>query len=268
MNENRELWDELTPLHERSEFYDVAAFKSGKSKLKPIELAELGDVSGKSMLHLQCHFGLDTLSWARLGAKVTGVDYSGKAIALARSLSRDMNIEARFVGCNIYDLPDNLSGKFDIVFTSYGVLAWLPDLNRWAEIIAYFLEPGGTFYIVEGHPCLQIFDNSKGVTGFKVTQSYFHTPAPIRWEPDGDYADKNARVIHPSYEWTHTLGDVINALIKAGLRIEFLHEFPVSCYPWSPFTEKSEDGWWRIKGDKVPLLFSIKATSANGPPAR
>jgi SAM-dependent methyltransferase len=257
---NRDLWDELTPLHEKAESYDVDGFKAGKCTLRSIELNEVGEVKGKSLLHLQCHFGLDTLSWARLGAKTTGVDFSEKAIGLARSLSCDVGLRTDFICANIYDMPDVLKGEFDIVFTSYGVLCWLPDLKRWAEIIAHFLKPGGFFYIVEGHPFLPVFDNSEKATEFKVTESYFHKPEPIKWEPEGDYTDRSAEVVHPSYEWTHNLGDVINSLIQAGLRIDFLHEFPLSAYRWSPFTEKKEDGWWHAPGDKVPLTFSLKAT--------
>jgi SAM-dependent methyltransferase len=224
-----------------------------------VELAEVGELQGKSMLHLQCHFGMDTLSWARLGARVTGIDFSEKAIVLSRKLSREVGVKANFICSNIYDLPDKLTGKFDIVFTSYGILAWLPNLKRWAEIITHFLKPGGFFYIVEGHPFLTVFDNTEQATDFKVTQSYFHNTEPIKWESDGDYASI-ATVVHPSYEWTHSLGDIINALIGAGLKIEYLHEFPLSSYRCFPFTEKGTDGWWRVKGDKVPLIFSIKAS--------
>ncbi len=264
MKANRDLWDEITSIHVNSELYDVEGFKSGKTRLSPtsLELAETGDVSNKSLLHLQCHFGMDTLSFARLGAKAIGVDYSEKAINLARSLSQEIGIKADFLCCNIYDLKKNLNDRFDIVYTSSGVLCWLPDLERWAEIIAHFLKPGGFFYIWEGHPLACIFDNSKMSTDFKVVNSYFHQPEPTRWEPEGDYADRQAKVVQPSYEWTHSLGDVINAILHAGLRIDFLHEFPVSAYQCYPFAEKQEDGFWHVKGDKVPLTFSIKATRA------
>jgi SAM-dependent methyltransferase len=257
---NRDLWEEKTPIHERSAYYDIQGFKAGKSTLRSIELEEIGDVSGKSMLHIQCHFGMDTLSWARAGASVTGVDFSEKAIKLARSLSRELGFKTAFICCNIYDLPEKLTSKFDVVFTSYGVLCWLPDLNRWAEIIAHFLKPRGLFYIVEGHPILTTFDNSREANEFKVTQSYFYRPEPIKWKPEGDYADRNTTLIHPSYEWTHGLADIVCALIDAGLRIDFLHEFPFSEYQWSSFTRKGNDGWWHTEGDKVPMLFSIKAT--------
>jgi SAM-dependent methyltransferase len=257
---NLHHWNEVTPIHEHSAHYDVEGFKSGRITLKAIELAEVGDVKGKSLLHLQCHFGMDTLSWARLGADVTGVDFSDKAIDLARYLSNELSIKAKLIHANIYDLPRVLTGSFDIVFTSYGVLCWLPDLNEWAKIIAHYLNPGGFFYIVEGHPFLTVFDNSKNARGFDVTESYFHKPEPIKWDSEGDYSDKSA-VAPPTYEWTHGLGDIINALIDTGLRIDFLHEFPISCYPWSPFTKKQEsDGLWHTEGDKIPMSFSIKAT--------
>ena len=261
MKANRELWNEWTPIHEKSEMYDLQGFKAGKSTLDSIELEELGDVSGKSLLHLQCHFGLDTMSWARRGAKVTGVDFSDKAIALARSLSQELGIEADFVCSSIYDLPNVLAGEFDIVFTSYGVLCWLPDLKRWAEIIAHYLKPGGTFYIIEGHPFTNVFYNEDDATDLRVVYSYFHRPEPAKWEAASSYADKRTPVSRPSYEWTHSLGDILNALISAGLRIEFLHEFPFGGYGHFPFMEQGADGWWRLKeyDGTIPLLFSLKA---------
>jgi SAM-dependent methyltransferase len=259
---NRERWDEITPIHARSELYNLEAFKAGKITLNPTleQLPEIGDVSNKSLLHLQCHFGMDTLGFARLGAKVTGVDFSPKAIDLANSLSRELNIPADFVLCNIYDLRENLNNRFDIVYTSSGILCWLPDLKKWAEIIAHFLKPGGFFYIWEFHPFSWVFDNSAQATNLTVTESYFHRSEPTRWEAEGDYADWNAKVEHPSYEWAHSLGDVINSLIAAGLRIDFLHEYPLSGFKCFPFAEKGEDGYWHVKGDKIPLVFSVKAT--------
>ncbi len=260
LRKNLEMWNDWVPLHAQSDFYDVEGFKKGKCTLKSIELEEVGNVSGKSLLHLQCHFGMDTLSWARLGAKVTGVDFSDKAIDLARSLSEELGIEADFICCNIYDLPKNLDGEYDIVFTSYGILAWLPDLKRWAEVIAHFLKPGSIFYIVEEHPFTTVFDNSAGVTELMVTQSYFHMPEPLAWEVTGSYAGGKTDMLHTSYEWTHSMGDIINALISVGLRIEFVHEFIVCSWRRFPFMEQDEAGWWRIKGDRSPLTFSLKAT--------
>jgi SAM-dependent methyltransferase len=257
---NKDLWNEITPIHARSEFYDVAGFKAGKCALKPIELEEVGDVSGKSLLHLQCHFGLDTLSWARRGARATGVDFSEDSIETAKRLADETGIKAEFIRTDIYALPELLKDEFDIVFMSYGVLCWLPELTKWAEIIAHFLKPGGFFYIVEGHPFLYVFNTSQDATEFEVHDSYFHCDEPIRGEYEVDYAEPDAVVTGTSCEWTHSLGDIINALIQAGLRIDFLHEFPYICWKQLPFMHKDKDGWWRIKGDKIPLIFSLKAT--------
>ncbi len=258
---NRDLWNEITPIHAQSKFYDVEGFKNGRSSmLYPIEREEMGDVSEKSLLHLQCHFGMDTLSLARLGAKVTGVDFSDKAVDLARSLAKELSIEASFICSDIYKLSDVLDEKFDIVYTSGGVLCWLPDLKQWAEIISHFLKPGGFFYILEGHPFSCVFDDSPDATKPEVKYSYFHTLEPAKWDPEGDYADPDAVVTHGSYEWTHNMGDIINSLITAGLRIEFLHEFPMIFFKCYPFMEQDDNGFWRVKGDKIPLIFTLKAT--------
>jgi len=260
LRKNRELWNEITLIHARSAFYDVEGFKKGRCTLDSIELGEVGDITGKSLLHLQCHFGLDSLSWARRGARVTGVDFSDEAITQARSLSKELGIEADFIYSDIYDLRNTLDGKFDVVYTSAGVLCWLPDLKKWAELISHFLTPGGFFYILESHPFSHVFDDSKNLTELKVRHSYFHSPEPVKWEPDGDYADPDAVVKNPSYEWTHSMGDIINSLISSGLKIEFLHEFPVLFFKWFPFMEKDDAGWWHLEGDRLPLTFSIKAT--------
>jgi SAM-dependent methyltransferase len=260
LEQNKKHWNEVVPVHEKSRMYDVSGFKAGKCSLMPTELEEVGDVKGKSMLHLQCHFGLDTLSWARLGAKVTGADFSEEAINLARRLSKITGIKADFMESNIYNLPEVLKKKYDIVFTSYGVLCWLPDLAKWAQIIAYFLKPGGFFYIVEGHPFSCIFDNSKKATKLRVAVPYFYNSKPIGWEPESDYADPSFTSTQGTYEWMHPIGDIISSLIQAGLRIEFLHEFPFVCYKAMPFMYQANDGNWRLKGDILPLSFSIRAS--------
>lgn len=260
---NRACWNELTPIHARSAFYDLEGFKAGELTLMPLEREEVGDVAGKSLLHLQCHFGLDTMSWARLGARVTGVDFSEEAIALARSLSDELGIEADFICSNVYDLPRVLSGQFDLVFTSYGVLCWLPDLTRWGEVIAHFLAPGGTFYIAEIHPFASVFNDEVDATGLEVLYPYFHDDEPMVFEVEGSYADPDAEVMQEiTYEWSHSLGEIVNALISAGLRIEFLHEFPYACFKMYSFLEEDEDGWWRLEEREgvIPMTFSLKAT--------
>jgi SAM-dependent methyltransferase len=264
---NRRHWDEIVPIHLSSEFYDVAGFKAGRTSLKSVELEELGDVRGKSLLHLQCHFGMDTLSWAREGATVTGVDFSEQAVETARALSSETGIGARFLVSDIYALPENLQGQFDIVFTSYGVKAWLPDIKRWAQVAAHFVRPGGTFYIVEFHPFAGVFDDAPDVTDLRVHYPYFHSGEPLRFDGGDTYAAASAAVQHPTtYEWPHTLGDIVTALIDAGLRIEFLHEFPFMTYQHQPFTEVVADGKVRLKYHDgcVPLLFSIMATKPLG----
>ncbi len=255
---NKELWDAWTELHKTSKFYDVKGFKRGKCTLQDIEREELGDVSGKSLLHLQCHFGLDTMSWARLGAEVTGVDFSPKAVALAMSLSAELNIPAEFICCNVYDLPEHLSGQFDIVYTSRGVTVWLPDLKKWAETTAHFLKRGGTFYIHEFHPFADIFADADTPI---VHYPYFHSVDPIREEVTGSYAGAEPGVTRITHEWTHSIGDFINSLLGAGLRIEYLHELPYCMYPHRPFLTQHEDGLWRYDAapDSIPLMFSIKA---------
>jgi SAM-dependent methyltransferase len=260
---NRRRWDELTPIHARSAFYDLEGLRAGGLTLMPLEREELGDVAGKSLLHLQCHFGLDTLSWARLGARVTGVDFSEAAITLARSLSDELDIGAHFICSSLYDLPTVLAGPFDIVFTSYGVLCWLPDLNRWAEVIAHFLRPGGAFYIAEIHPFAMVFYDEDDAEDLEVFYPYFHTTEPLRFEEEGSYAAPEAQVVHKvTYEWQHGLGDVVNSLISAGLRIEFLHEFPYACERMFPFLRQDREGWWRLEGHpgSIPMTFSLKAT--------
>lgn len=255
---NRALWDRWTKIHAASAFYDVEGFSAGRTTLMPLEREELGDVTDQTLLHLQCHFGLDTLSWAREGARVTGVDFSPEAIILARSLSDRLNIPATFLCSDIFDLRTVLDERFDIVFTSYGVLPWLPDLTQWAHLIAHYLQPGGTFYIVEFHPFLAMLDDA----GEKLKHTYFHTPEPRRYEEEGSYADPEADILHPSYEWVHGLGDVVTALLTAGLTLEYVHEFPYSTYRWPPYLEEEQPGryTWKNHPYAFPLMFSIKAT--------
>jgi ubiquinone/menaquinone biosynthesis C-methylase UbiE len=263
---NQRHWDEVTPIHVASEMYDVASFKAGKSKLKPIERAELGDVRGKTLLHLQCHFGLDTLSWAREGAIVTGIDYSEPAIASARQLAAECGIEARFLVSDVYQLPDVLDGEFDIVFTSYGALNWLPDIGRWARVAAHFVRPGGTFYVAEFHPMVGTFDDSEDAPELRVRWPYFPRREPLRWEGYGDYTDRKAKLHHDvTYEWPHPTSEVITALIDAGLRIEFFHEFPITPHAQLPsLMEPVDEMMSRLRehDGSLPLVYSVKATKA------
>lgn len=254
---NRALWDELTPIHAGSAFYDLEGFRAGRSSLYRIEREELGEeVAGKRLLHLQCHFGLDTLSWARMGAEVTGVDLSPRSIELARALADELTINAHFVCASLYELPSVLEASFDIVYTSWGVLAWLPSLTRWADLIAHYLEPDGVFYMAEFHPVVNGFgdDDRPG-----LVDPYFHTGEVREWKTDGTYADPEARVANRSYQWVHPLGDVITSLIDAGLDIECVREHPRAPERIRPWLSQDEDGWWFYPGDPIPLSFSVRA---------
>ena len=255
---NLDAWNQMAGIHVNSRMYRLPEFKAGENVLMPIELSEVGDVLGKSLLHMQCHFGLDTMSWSRLGANVTGVDFSDKAIALARSISAELKIPARFLQSNIYDAPDILHEQFDIVFTSYGALCWLPDIRRWAEIAAGFVKPGGFFYIAEFHPLTQMSANSAGTTKLEFEISYFHA-AMREYPPGPDYSD-HSKIVSGTHEWMYRIGDVVSALAATGLRIEYLHEFAECIYPHFPFMKQGGDGLWHIEGDPIPTIFSIKAT--------
>lgn len=257
---NKKWWNEITPIQARSAFYDVEGFKVGaRPMMMPWEFEEVGDVKGKSLLHLQCHFGMDTLTWARRGAKVTGVDFSEVAIKTAKELSKETGIKAEFICSDIYELPKVLKKKYDIVYTSGGVICWLPDLEKWGKIIAHFLKKGGFFYIMEGHPFMNVFNNLKKMTKLKADWPYFYSPKPTYWEPEGDYADPNVIGSYGSYEWTHPLSEIINSLIQAGLKIEFLNEHKAIFFKQFPFMQKGEDGYWHLEGDRLPLVFSLKA---------
>ncbi|MBA2570050.1 MAG: class I SAM-dependent methyltransferase [Chloroflexi bacterium] len=260
---NQELWDEWTRIHETSAFYDLEGFRRGGIRLRPHEIEEIGDVSGRELLHLQCHFGIDSLSWARLGARVTGADFSPAAIDLATRLAAELELDARFVHSDLYDLPEVLDGEFDIVYTSRGVLGWLPDVGRWARVVSHFVKPGGIFYINEIHPVAQVFENEGVAPGeLRLQYPYWEHERPLAFEVTGSYADRSAAVRTPTeYGWDHGLGEIVTALIDAGLRIESLREFPWA--EWQlDFLVRAEDGKLRLPPDvpgELPLSFSILA---------
>jgi len=258
---NRRRWDELVNIHAKSDEYDLDGFLAGKNSLHGVELEALGDVEGKSLLHLQCHFGLDTLSWARLGAKVTGVDFSESAIELAKQIAARIGVEAEFICSNVYDLPEVHEGEYDIVFTSVGVLCWLQDIRGWGRIVARFLKPGGVFLLVESHPLMWVLDDE--FEGLRIKYSYWHSDEPLSWEQDGTYADEGAKVTNKkSFEWQHTVGDVLNSLIKAGLRIKEVKEYPHLPWKYVESAEMGLDGYWRIPGDRLPQMWSVEAVKS------
>lgn len=258
-NVNKETWNKKVAIHTLSEFYDIEGFLKGKSSLNSYELEEVGSVEGKTLLHLQCHFGQDTLSWSRLGAKCTGIDLSDEGIKEAKILNDKLGLNATFIESNLYDVPKNVHETFDIVFTSYGVIGWLPDLDTWAEIIAQKLNNGGFFYMIEFHPIVWMFDFLK--TPPKLTYPYLKNEV-IYEEYSGTYTNNNANIISKEYGWNHGLGEVVSSLTKAGLHIDFLHEFEKSPYNCFPKMEMTEGNMYVLKDNKglFPLLYSIKAT--------
>lgn len=251
------LWEGWTDINRNSKLYRLDEFKAGANVLKSIELEELTDVAGKSLLHLQCHFGLDTLSWARMGANVTGIDFSPKAIELAKSLADECGIPGRFICTELYRLPEVLSEQFDIVFTSYGAIAWIGDMNRWAEIIASRLKPGGVFYMVEFHPLFSVIDDA----GVSIKFPYFSSSEPMEFKKERSYSDPDAEFTADAYEWSHSLGEVVTALVDAGLTIEFLHEFPYSPTKGAPCLVEDSPGRFVLERypGLVPLTYSVQA---------
>lgn len=253
---NKQLWNQRVAFHLTSEFYDVPSFKAGKTSLNAIELKALGDVSGKTLLHLQCHFGLDTLSWAREGALVTGADFSETAIIAATKLAKDAKIKAEFICSDVYNLHECLDQKFDIVFTSYGTIGWLPSLDKWAAQINHFLNPGGIFFIADFHPVLWMMDDN--FTHIKY--SYFNTDV-IETLSQGSYGDRNAEIYSKEYGWNHSFEDIFKSLLANKLQIAEFNEYSYSVYNCFNNTVKGEDGMFRIKGleNKLPMMYSIKA---------
>ncbi len=254
---NKATWNNKVKVHAESDMYNMDGFKNGKSSLMPYELKALGDVSGKSLLHLQCHFGQDTLSWSRMGAKCVGVDLSDEGIKLAKTLNEELKLDAEFVCCNVLDTSKHITNQFDIVFTSYGVIGWLPDLKPWGNMIAERLKKGGTFFMAEFHPIVWMFDylEDKPIMKYGYMQD-----AVIFEEYEGTYANQDSKMISKEYGWNHGLSEVINALTDAGLQIEYLHEYPESPYNVLPDLVPTENGMFKRADNLYPLIFTIKAT--------
>ena len=269
LDANRRNWNERTPIHAASTFYDVEAFKQGANALNDIERREVGGVAGRSLLHLQCHFGLDTMSWARLGAVATGLDFSDEAVALARKLNAELDLGARFVQANVYDAADAINERFDIVYTGKGVLCWLPDLGAWARAVARLLKPGGVFYLMDTHPFLDVFDPAAAGTAGEQCAGpddlrfrYDYFPNEGRYFAGGEpsYAGSKA-LVSGTYQWWHSIAEILGALLDAGLTLEFFHEFAQSFWRVFPGMAQGDDGWWRFRdhNQRLPQTFSLRA---------
>lgn len=254
---NQELWDSRVGVHLKSELYDHENFMKGKCSLTEIERDALGDVSGKTLLHLQCHFGQDTISWARKGAIPTGVDFSEKAIAEARKIADELDVKARFIQSNVYDIPEILDEKFDIVFSTFGAIPWLPDLEKWAKIVRDSLKPGGVFYLAEFHPAFYLFNFENG----KVEYDYFNSGVPYEEFVDGTYADKEYKgEKRAEYFWNHSITGILTPLLKEGLKLAELKEHDFSPYNCFPNMVEKEPGRyvWSFFENKIPHVLSMK----------
>jgi SAM-dependent methyltransferase len=253
--QNKVLWDTRTPVHIESEFYNVADFLSGNSSLTCVEDEFLMSVENKKVLHLQCHFGLDTLSLMRLGGECVGIDFSELSIEKARELNTQIGGNAIFYHANVYDTLDLNLGKFDIVYTTYGAIGWLPDLDRWAQVIAGSLKPGGQLYFAEFHPVLLMFDTASNA----IKYSYLEKAEPDEDIEENTYADANEIISVKSYWWAHSLSEIMNALTNAGIKISLFKELDYSPYNCYPNMRDLGNGKYRFGDDAfgIPQMYVI-----------
>jgi SAM-dependent methyltransferase len=259
-------WEEMVEVHVQGGAYcKLPDFRAGEAILDPLVTSEIGDVRGKKILHLQCHFGLDTLSLARLGAEVTGIDFSPAGIAAAQALSAETGVPGRFIRCKVEEVPQHLNETFDMVFTSWGAIIWLANLTTWGQVIAGLLAPGGTFYMAEGHPLALALDEdapSPHPGSLLLRHSCLSPREPARWETATDYADETTRLENKTtFEWNHDLGTVVTALSAAGLRIDYLREHPFIAWRAFPDLVERDDYFFELPDGfpAIPLSFSLRA---------
>ncbi|WP_374377713.1 class I SAM-dependent methyltransferase [Dongia sp.] len=263
---NRARWDEVVAIHVASPFYRVKEFLAGEDILLPIERAEIGDIAGKSLVHLQCHFGLDTLALARRGATVTGLDFSSNAIAAAREIATRAGIDARFVEGNLYDAPNLIAERFDRAYVSWGAIGWLPDIKGWARVVAEMLKPGGELYLLEGHPfalALDQPDRETGGTGpLRPTFNYFGGGAPLVFEEDTTYTGEATKLANTkTHVFSHGIGEILSALLEAGLSLTYFKEHDsVAWSLWGMMLEGPDRMYRLPEGHpNLPVSFSLKA---------
>jgi SAM-dependent methyltransferase len=262
---NRHYWEGKAAFNVAT--WELETFIADPARLTMMVAADreaTGDVRGRSLLHLQCHFGMDTLAWARLGAVVTGVDFPPNAITAARELAARTGLGARFVEADVYATPDLLPETFDIVYTGGGALCWLPDIRTWAQVVARMLRPGGVFYIREAHPVLWSLEDEREDAELVIARPYFEVEQPKRWDAEPVWDADVPEVTPTHYEWSHGLGEIISALIESGLVIETLREHQTCLWRALPFMVEGEDGWWRLpeRPERLPLMYEIRARKA------
>ena len=262
---NRNYWDNKARFNVAT--WDVDGFVADPARLSQMVVADrsaLGEVRGRSLLHLQCHFGMDTLAWARLGAEVTGVDFSAEAIAAANVLAARTRLQARFVEADLYAVPDVLRETFDVVYTGGGALCWLPDIRGWGQVVSRMLRPGGTFYVREAHPVLWSLEDERADARLVIERPYFEAAEPTRWDAEPVWEEEAPEVTPSHYVWSHGLGEIVGALLEAGLVIEAFTEHQACLWRALPFMVQDSDGWWRLpeRPERLPLMYSIRARKA------
>ncbi|MFY1695772.1 MULTISPECIES: class I SAM-dependent methyltransferase [unclassified Solwaraspora] len=264
---NRASWDERAPAHAASPDYRVAellADPTGLSDVVRFDVPRLGDLTGVRGVHLQCHIGTDTLSLARLGATMTGLDLSGASLAEARRIAAAAQTHIEYVEADVYRAVEVLgAGRFDLVFTGIGALCWLPSARRWAETVAGLLRPGGRLFLREGHPALWAIDETRPDGLLVLDLPYFETEQPLVWDEAGTYVDTDANFTHNlTHSWNHGIGEIFTALTAAGLRVTDLVEH--DSVPWNALPgrmTRGDDGEWRLteRPQRLPLSYTLQA---------
>lgn len=267
--DNRKNWDDRSALHYASG-YGIQKLIDDRTAISGTlapDVERLGDLTGKDVIHLQCHLGTDTVSLTRLGPRrVVGVDLSGQSIRRARSIAADAGADIEYVEANVYGAREAVDGDFDLVYTSLGVLCWLPDIDSWARVVASLLARGGRFFIRDDHPMFMTIGEDVS-NGLRVEQPYFQQDRPLTWEDEGSYVeatDDAPAVAHPrNHQWNHSLGEIVTALLRAGLVIDALEETPYAAWsPWPELMVKDEGGrGYRLRDqpERLPLQFLIEA---------
>lgn len=265
---NRAFWDERAPAHVDSTGYAVRQLIADPALLSDVvrfDVPRLGDISGLRGIHLQCHIGTDTLSLHRLGAAMTGLDFSPASIAIAQQLATDAGADIAFVESDVYSAPDVVgTGGFDFVFTGIGALCWLPDINRWAHTVAALLRKGGRLMLREGHPMMWAVDEYR-TDEFVLGYPYFERPDPDHFDEPGTYVETEVQFAHTqSRAWNHGLGEIVTAVLEAGFELTMLVEH--DCVPWEayPGRMREDDGEWRLidHPERLPLTYTLHAVKS------
>ncbi|MDN0199167.1 class I SAM-dependent methyltransferase [Streptomyces sp. S.PNR 29] len=265
MRANQANWDARTPVHVGSRFYGLDQGLDPDRWFAAFEWEDLGELTGRDVLHLQCHLGTETIAFARRGARAVGLDFSAASVTAATGIAAKAGVEVRYVQANVYDAVEALQGRrFDVVYTGKGALCYLPDLRRWAEVVARLLRPGGRLYVVEFHPLLNALGPKPGPgegPELLLRHDYLGGAGPVHRDATHTYTDGPAvQGATDCYEWTHGIGEVLNALVDAGLTVRRLRESDELPWPRWPRMVRTESGWWRLPEPRIPLLYGLSAT--------